>query len=139
MQKTEFSAKSTPSSARRDGRLFLAAGIAAFVTYVGARLLLERPDAPFRVAIALAPVPFFVLFILAATRMARRLDELEQRIHLEALAFAFPAVLVFLLTLGLLQVAGVALSPEDWSYLYVWAFAFAFYFIGLTIARRRYR
>ena len=90
-------------------------------------------------AIALAPVPFFLLFILAAIRMARGLDELEQRIHLEALALAFPAVLVVLLTLGLLQVAGVALSPQDWSYRHVWAFAFLFYLVGLTLARRRYR
>ena len=114
-------------------------GIAAFATYFGARLLLKQPDAPFPVAIALAPVPFFVLFILAAVRMSRGLDELEQRIHLEALAFAFPAVLVVLLTLGLLQVAGVALDPGDWSYRHVWAFAFVFYFAGLVLARRRYQ
>jgi hypothetical protein len=126
-------------TASRSGRLLLASGIAAFVMYFGARLLLKRPDIPFPVAIALLPVPFFILFILAAVRMSRQLDELEQRIHLEALAFAFPAVLVVLLTLGLLQVAGVALSPEDWSYRHVWAFSFIFYFAGLTIARKRYQ
>ncbi len=132
---------STPaaSSARKTDRLFPAAAIAAFVTYFGARLLLKGPAVPYRVAIALLPVPFFVLFIVAALRMARGLDELEQRIHLEALAFAFPAVLVVLLTLGLLQVAGVALSPQDWSYRHVWAFAFIFYFAGLALARKRYQ
>jgi hypothetical protein len=127
------------ASARRHDRLFAAAGIAAVLTYFGARLLLKAPETPFRVAIALVPVPFFLIFLFAAVRMARGLDELEQRIHLEALAFAFPAVLVVLLTLGLLQVAGVALSPQDWSYRHVWAFAFAFYFGGLALARRRYQ
>jgi hypothetical protein len=127
------------ATVRRTDRLFLVAGIAAFVTYFGARLLLKQPGTPFPLAIALVPVPFFVIFVLAAVRMSRGLDELEQRIHLEALAFAFPAVLVVLLTLGLLQVAGVALSPQDWSYRHVWAFAFVFYFVGLALARRRYQ
>jgi hypothetical protein len=126
-------------AARRTDRLFLVTGIAALVTYFGARFLLKRSDVPFPVGIALVPVPFFVIFVLAAVRMARGLDELEQRIHLEALAFAFPAVLVVLLTLGLLQVAGVALEPQDWSYRHVWAFAFAFYVAGLALARRRYQ
>jgi hypothetical protein len=132
---------STPAaaSARKADRLFPAAGFAAFVTYLAARFLLQGPAVPYRVAIALLPVPFFILFIVAAIRTARRLDELEQRIHLEALVFAFPAVLVVLLTLGLLQVAGVALSPQDWSYRHVWAFAFFFYFAGLALARRRYQ
>ena len=133
-----MTSQATPA-ARRADRLLLATGIAAFATYFGARFLLKQPDAPFPVAIALIPVPFFVLFILAAVRMSRGLDELEQRIHLEALAFAFPAVLVVLLTLGLLQVAGVSLNSADWSYRHVWAFAFVFYFAGLALARRRYQ
>lgn len=127
------------SSVRKADRLFPAAGVAAFVSYFGARLLLKGSAVPYREAIAMLPVPFFILFIVAAIRTARRLDELEQRIHLEALVFAFPAVLVVLLTLGLLQVAGVALSPQDWSYRHVWAFAFAFYFAGLALARKRYQ
>ena len=128
-----------PRAAGRPNLLLAAAGIAAFASYFGARLLLARNDAPFPVAIALVPVPFFALLVLAAVRSARGLDELEQRMHLEALAFAFPAVLVVLLTLGLLQVAGVELSPADWSYRHVWAFAFLFYFVGLALARRRYQ
>jgi hypothetical protein len=132
---------STPAarSVRKADRLFPAAAIAAVLTYCAARLLLHGPAVPHRLAIALLPVPFFILFVVAAIRMARGLDELEQRIHLEALVFAFPAVLVILLTLGLLQVAGVALSPQDWSYRHVWAFAFFFYFAGLALARRRYQ
>ena len=109
------------SDARRSDRLLVAAEIAAFVTYFGARV----------------PVPFLVLFVLAAVRMSRGLDELEQRIHLEALAF--PAVLVLLLTPGPLQVAGVALSPQDGGYRHIGTFAFLFDFGGHAFARRRYQ
>lgn len=125
------------STARRSDRLLVAAGIAAFVTYFGARLPLKLPGVPFPVAIARVPVLFLVLFVLAAVRMSRGLDELEQRIHLEALAF--PAVLVLLLTLGPLQVAGVALSPQDGGYRHIGTFAFLFDFGGHALARRRYQ
>jgi hypothetical protein len=66
------------------------------------------------------------------------MDELEQRIHLEALAVAFPLALILLMTLGLLELA-TKLPPEDFSYRHVWAFLPIFYFGGLALARRRYR
>jgi hypothetical protein len=43
------------------------------------------------------------------------------------------------MTLGLLQVAGVALSPEDWSYRQVWLLALVFYVLGVVLARKRYQ
>ena len=67
----------------------------------------------------------------------RQLDELERRIHLEALAVAFPLGILLLMTLGLLQRA-ITLKFEDWSYGHVWPFMFLFYFVGLALARRRY-
>ena len=42
------------------------------------------------------------------------MDELQRRIELEALGFAFPATLVFLMTLGLLDLA-FTLDPENFS------------------------
>jgi hypothetical protein len=69
----------------------------------------------------------------------RNLDELQRRIQLEALAIAFPAVLLLLMTLGLLQVAGVAVSQEDWSYRHIWFIALASYAVGVKMAERRYR
>lgn len=61
---------------------------------------------PEALAVALLPVPAFVWFILCIVRGVRRLDELEQRIQLEALALAFPAALVIVFTAGLLDLAG---------------------------------
>jgi hypothetical protein len=68
----------------------------------------------------------------------RRVDELERRIQLEALAIAFPAAVLLLMALALLERA-TALSPQDWSYRHIWFFLPLFYFASLGVARRRYR
>lgn len=70
-------------------------------------------------------------------RSIRSADEFERRIHLEALAVAFPLTLLLLTTLALLQ-RSVELSFEDWSYAHLWIYLPIFYLGGLTLARRRY-
>lgn len=108
-------------------------------TYIVARLLLEQSlPAPVAVTIALLPIPVFSIWLVSLTRNIRRMDELERRIQLEAVALAFPLALLMLMTLGLLELA-VSLSPDDWSYRHVWAFLPIFYLLGLTLARRRYQ
>jgi hypothetical protein len=87
---------------------------------------------------ALLPVAPFSFMLWKIIKGIRLMDELEQRIHLEALAIAFPLSLILLMTLGLLELA-VSLPPEDLSYRHVWAFLPVFYFGGLAFARRRYQ
>lgn len=117
------------------------AALLLIVVYFAVRALLESPSIrpPLRTLIALAPVPFFVWFLLSFHRAVRRLDEMQQRIQLEALVFAFPTTLLILMTLGLLQVAGIVLSPADWSYRHILQIAIVLYFLGITVAHRRYR
>ena len=55
-------------------------------------------------AIALLPVPFFAAFLLAEIRCVRALDELQQRIQLDALAVAYPCVMAFFLALAQTEV-----------------------------------
>ena len=64
--------------------------------------------------------------------------ELERRIELEALAFAFPAGVVFLAAIGLLDVA-VTLNRDDFSLRHTWLMLPMLYYIGLWRARRRYQ
>jgi hypothetical protein len=122
-------------------RTALTAAVLSAAVYIAAHALLKQPGLapPLRTAAALLPVPFFLFFLFFEIRLIRRLDELEQRIQLDALAFAFPGIVVVLMTLGLLQVAGVALSPEDWSYRQVWLLALVFYVLGVVLARKRYQ
>jgi hypothetical protein len=90
-----------------------------------------------RVAAALAPTPIAGAALFTIVRGARELDELEQRIQLEALAIAFILAVLLLMTLGLMELA-VTLNRNDWSYRHVWAMLPMLYFAGLTFARRRY-
>lgn len=113
------------------------------VTWLGAwalaRVVLESSSVPTwgRVAAALLPTPIAGAALLTVIRSARDLDELEQRIQLEALAFAFILAVLLLMTLGLMELA-ITLNPDDWSYRHVWAMLPALYFSGLFFARRRY-
>lgn len=113
--------------------------VAWFAAWLGARIVLESPSVPTwaRVVAALAPAPIAGMALLTIVRASRNLDELEQRIQLEALAFAFVLAVLLLMTLGLMELA-VVLNRDDWSYRHVWAMLPALYFGGLALARRRY-
>lgn len=118
----------------------LVAGIAWVATYFVSRMILKTPDLgqTTKVVIALIPAIPCALFLLAFMRNIKSLDELHQRVQMEALAFAFPLSIFLLMFLGLLQLA-VDLSPENWSYRHVWVFLPIFYFAGLALAWRRYK
>ncbi len=119
-------------------RLFAAAFLSVF-TYFGARTVLEVEslDAAWRVSVALAPMPFFAWMLYEVVRSVRQLDELHRRIHLEALALAYPLALTLLMLLGLLELA-VPLNKDDWSYRHVWQMQGVIYLFALFIAYRRY-
>lgn len=122
------------------GRTTIAVGIAWFVAYFGARVVLQNPDLAvgLKVAAALIPVPIFALFLVLFIRLIRSMDELERRIQLEALAIAYPLSVLLLMTLALLQRA-VHLKFEDWSYAHVWMYVVIFYFLSIPWVARRYR
>lgn len=114
-------------------------GAAWFAAWIGARMVLESASVPpwGRVMAALAPTPIAGAALYTIIRGARDLDELEQRIQLEALAFAFVLAVLLLMTLGLMELA-ITLNRDDWSYRHVWAMLPMLYFAGLAFARRRY-
>lgn len=82
-------------------------------------------------------MPLATMAILTLVRDVKELDELERRIQVEALAFAYALTMLFLMTIGLLQRA-IVLKFEDWSYLHVWPMLLIFYFLGVSFARKRY-
>ena len=122
------------------GARLLMRGLLWAAIYVVARGLLETAIEPrsLRIAIALLPVPFFVWWLWTWMKGVGQMDELERRIELEALAFAFPIAVVLLMTLGLLDLA-TPLNPDDWSMRHVWAIMPALYYMGLWGAKRRYQ
>lgn len=122
------------------GLRLLRAGLVWGSTYALSRGLLElmpELDRNLRVLVALAPIPVFVWFLWIWMKGVASMDELQRRIELEALSFAFPICVVLLMTLGLLELA-VPLNPDDWSYRHVWAMMPALYYAGLWRAKRKY-
>src|SRR3954463_4171384 len=75
------------------GTRLLIRGLLWVSIYLLSRGLLELVTAPawVRIAIALLPVPFFVFYLWTWLKGAAAMDELQRRIELEALGFAFPA------------------------------------------------
>jgi drug/metabolite transporter (DMT)-like permease len=91
-----------------------------------------------RVAAALLPVGPAALFLWAIISHVRSLDEMQRRIHLEALVIAYPLTILLLMTLGLMELA-TGLPKEDLSYRHVWVALPIFYFLGLALSWRRYK
>lgn len=130
----------SPSTSARDAILGYGSLIVWGICYIGALVLLREFQLQgwVRVAVALLPILPFVLFLSMVLAEIRSLDELWRRIHLEALATAFPLAVLLLMILGLMELA-TGLSPHDWSYRHVWIFLPLFYVIGLVVSVRRYK
>jgi hypothetical protein len=110
------------------------------LVYFLARWLLDNRQLQdgLRVAVALTPILPFAIFLMLMLAGIRQMDELHRKVHLEALAIAFPLTMLLLMLLGLLELV-IPLSPEDWSYRHVWQFLPLFYFLGLAFTWRRYQ
>jgi hypothetical protein len=122
------------------GTRLLIRGLLWASIYLLSRGLLELTitSPALRVAIALLPTPFFVYYLWTWMKGVGEMDELERRIELEALGFAFPAAVVFLMTIGLLDLA-MSLNPGAWSLHQVWLIMPLFYYAGLWRAKKRYQ
>src|SRR5215213_542661 len=91
-------------------------------------LNLEIAQPALRIAIALLPAPLFVWYLWTWMKGVAAMDELQRRIELEALGFAFPAMLVLLMTVGLLDLA-IALGPDDFRLHQLWLMMPMLYYI----------
>ena len=109
-------------------------------TFAVARGLLKQTDLSqtVRVILALLPIGPFAWMLWKFISGITSLDELQKKIQLEALAIAYPVMMVFLMTLGLLDIA-VGLSYENFGLKHLWYYMPIFYFLGVFIATRRYQ
>jgi hypothetical protein len=76
-----------------------------------------------------------VLALWAFVRLFRRVDELHRRMQVEALAFAFGGTALCVISYGFLETAGF----EPVSAWWVWVVMALLWFVGLRLARWRYR
>ena len=123
---------------RRNVPLLLVSLIAAGAL-IGSALILKLTELTefWRIAAALMPLPFYIVMFVVAIRFTRKLDELKQRIQLEALAYATIGMLLSTITYGMLLNADVGMLAIGWEG--VWVITVVFYIAGNLIAWRRYR
>jgi hypothetical protein len=93
------------------------------------------PMGPWRMVVALAPLLPGLLVVRAVVRQLDRLDELQRRVQLEALAFGFAATAVLTLGYGFLERAGL----PRLSWILVWPLMAGLWLLGQLLATRRYR
>ncbi len=96
----------------------------------------ERGSPP-RIAIALLQSAATAVAVIVPVRSIRGLDEMFQKIQLEALAFAFAGTGVLTTAYGFLVSAG--LPERSWNWALVWPLMAALWAVGMVVASRRYR
>ena len=85
--------------------------------------------------ILLPLVPMF-LALRVFVRNLDALDELQRRIHLEAFAFSLSCVCMLTFSYGMLE---AFVDQQHVSLIFVLPMAIIFWFVGILLARRRYR
>ena len=117
-------------------REFLGAMIAyAVVVLVSVFLLNHGPsEAWWRIPLALTPIIPIFFAVWAFLRYFHRIDELQQRIQLEAFALSFGVTCVVTFGYGLLEYIGFPALNWTW----VPTFMMAFWGIGTIVASRWY-
>lgn len=121
---------------RRYAIEFSAALICYAIVLVGSiKLLGSYGETEWRYPLALSPMFPASAVLIAFIRFFRGVDELEQRMHLEGLAFAFGASALATFAYGFLEGAGF--PHLNWTF--VWPVMAMFWIVGRVLARNRYR
>ncbi|QLL11353.1 hypothetical protein [Pseudomonas chlororaphis] len=87
------------------------------------------------IAVSLIPVIPLIAMALAVIRQLRRLDELSQRIQLNALGIAFVCTALITFSYGFLEIAGL----PRLSMFAVWPIMGSVWLVATLIGNRRYR
>ena len=116
-------------------RMTIALVVYAILLAVSVPLTSMYPDAVWRFPVAVTPMAPFIYAIAANVRYLRSVDELQQRIKLEALAIAFGATAAVTFCYGFLEHVG--LPHINWWF--VWPVMGASWILANMYAERRYR
>ncbi len=98
---------------------FTAASLGASVVFLVTTQLLSRfiadhPEDPGIRWLAVLPIVLLVAVMVLAMRSLRRMDELERKIHTEAMALAFLGSILLVSTYGFLTLADLLTFPVFW-------------------------
>jgi hypothetical protein len=108
-------------------------------TYIPATWLLKHHvfSQPVSIIIAIVPVITFAIFIYKYIKSFSGMDEVKQRVQLEAVVIGFSLTAMLVMILFLLSMCDVPIF--DWfGYAYLVCYCWLFYFIGWFISKRKY-
>jgi hypothetical protein len=114
----------------------LGAGFAAAAATV--LFVLTKLPLPLRAVAAVLPLLPSLGYIFCIVRMLRRVDELQRRIQLEAIGFAFAATVIVAMLVDLLEQAKIV-PAIHWGWAGLWTAMALLWALGNVIASRRYR
>jgi len=112
--------------------------LALYVAFLfGSNWLLRalQPEGALKYTIAVLPMLGVIAMAAAILRHVRRMDELQQRTSLEALAFAFSVSAFGFFAWGFAETAGAPKLPT----FAIWPIMAVLWMIGGLLAHRRYR
>ena len=108
-------------------------------TYLPATWLLKHRvfSQPVSVIIAIVPIITFSIFIFKLIKAFSVMDEVKQRVQLEAVVIGFSLTAMLMMILFLLSLSGIS-NPGWFGYAQLVGYCWLFYFIGWFISRKRY-
>ncbi|GAB3045556.1 hypothetical protein [Spirosoma pulveris] len=108
-------------------------------TYLPATWLLKHRlvDQPVSIVLAIVPILTFALFIYKFIKDFSVMDEVKQRVQLEAVVIGFSFTVMLIMLLFLLSLCAIS-SPDWFSYGYLVMYCWLFYFIGWAISNKKY-
>jgi len=128
-----------PALRRRYSReMMVAMGTYVVLLVLSIALLKRVEGTALRACIALLPVPSIAMTLRAMIRYIRDVDELQQRIELQAVSFAAAFVSLLYLTGGLLQAARVLDIPASAAMIWVFPMVCLAYGLAKIVVSRRY-
>jgi hypothetical protein len=108
-------------------------------TYVPAVWLLKHRifSQPVSVIITIVPIIMFAVFILKLIKSFSILDEVKQRVQLEAVVIGFSLTAMLMMFLFLLSLCDIS-NPGWFGYGHLVCYCWLFYFIGWFISKKKY-
>jgi hypothetical protein len=109
------------------------------VTYLVATWFLKHRvfSQPIAVIIAITPIITFSIFIFKYIKSVSVMDEVKQRVQLEAVVIGFSLTAILVMLLFLLSLCDIS-NPTWFGYAHLVIYCWVFYFVGWFISRRKY-
>lgn len=89
------------------------------------------------VIIAITPIITFSIFIFKLIKAFSVMDEVKQRVQLEAVVIGFSLTAMLMMLLFLLSLCNIS-NPGRFGYGYLVCYCWLFYFVGWFISKKKY-